>query len=141
VDQTFSHFRTELVALNHELQTPNIDLDTGNPTAPGEYPLADRTYRELLDKLASDHFEHTDEALRQDILRFYEKFGVPEQDSRIDRCDVECWRKIWVEVNQLRAVALLNPADRAQPRPRAKISTRSRNGAIASGPAGNTAGM
>ena len=137
VDQTFSHFRTELTAVkNQELLTPNIDLDTGKPTSCGEYPLADRTYRQLLDKLAEDHFEHTDEALRRDILQFYEGAEVSEQGSRIDRCDVECRRKTWLEVNQLRAVALLDPADRAQPRQPAGISTAAKDARIASGPGG-----
>jgi len=114
VDQTFSHFSSELRAVESQgLSAPNIDLDTGKPTAPGEYPLADRTYRELLDKLADDHFEHADEALRENILQFYDGLGAPTPDAPIDRCDAGCWRKTLLEVNQLRAVALLDPADRA----------------------------
>jgi hypothetical protein len=133
VDQTFTHFRTALIAVkDQDLQPANIDLDSGKPTARGEYPLADRTYRDLLGKLANDHFENTDEALRQDILRFYERFGVTEQESRIDRCDAECWRKTWIEVNQLRAVALLDAADRAQPRRPTKTSPGVEDSAIAS---------
>jgi hypothetical protein len=133
VDQTFTHFRTELIAVkDQDLRPPNIDLDSGELTARGEYPLADRTYRELLGKLANDHFEHTDEALRQDILRFYERFGVTEQESRIDRCDVECWRKTWIEVNQLRAVTLLDAADRAQPRRPTKTTPSAEDSAVTS---------
>ena len=132
VDQTFSHFRAELTAVkNPDWQAPNINLDTGKPTALGEYPLADRTYRELLARLANDHFEHTDEALRQDILRFYERFGIHQQESRIDRCDAVCWRKTWIEVNQLRSVALLDAADRTPPRRPTKASTDVKNSAIA----------
>ncbi|MGO9518483.1 MAG: zinc dependent phospholipase C family protein [Candidatus Korobacteraceae bacterium] len=138
VDQTFSHFRTELTALkNQDIKTPNIDLDTGKPTARGEYPLADLTYRELLDKLASDHFEHTDEALRQDIVHFFNGHGVAEEASRIDPCDAGCRLKTWIQVNQLRAVALLDPADRPQPQQPTKTSMRSKDGAIASSPMGN----
>jgi len=116
---------------NPDWQAPNINLDTGKPTALGEYPLADRTYRELLARLANDHFEHTDEALRQDILRFYERFGIHQQESRIDRCDAVCWRKTWIEVNQLRSVALLDAADRTPPRRPTKASTDVKNSAIA----------
>jgi Zinc dependent phospholipase C len=133
VDQTFSQFRSKLMAVkNEDLQPSNIDLDTGKPTARGEYPLADRTYRELLDKLAHDHFENTDEALRRNILGFYERFGASEQKSPIDRCGVECWRTTWVEVNQLRAVALLDSADRAQPQRATKAAQRVKDAAIAS---------
>ena len=47
-----------------DLQTPEIDLDTGKPTKRGEYPLADATYRELLDELADEQFAHLNEPLR-----------------------------------------------------------------------------
>jgi len=95
----------------------------------------------LLDKLASDHFEHTDEALRQDILHFFNGHGAAEQESRVDPCDAGCRLKTWIEVNQLRAVALLDPADRPQPQLPAQTSPRSQEGAIASSPAGNNARM
>jgi hypothetical protein len=34
------------------LRLPNVNMDTGQPTVPGEYPLADRTARELRKRLA-----------------------------------------------------------------------------------------
>jgi hypothetical protein len=136
VDQTFSHLRTELIAVkNEDLQTPNIDLDTGKPTARGEYPLADATYRELLAKLASDHFQHTDEALRQNILGFFDHGRDVEQESRIDPCNTECWRKTWVQANQLRAVALLDSFDRAQPQQLSKVTAITKAGTITGGAA------
>jgi len=110
VDQTIDRFSRALTEVkNHDLRTPNIDLDTGEPIRRGEYPLADYTYRELLDDLANDHFEHTDEALRQNILQFYDGFGFPQPGARIDHCVAERWRKTWTELNQLRASALLRP--------------------------------
>ena len=141
VDQTFGHFRIELTAVkNQDLQRPNIDLDTGKPTARGEYPLADATYRELLAKLASDHFEHTDEALRQNVLGFFDHGGDVGQESRIDRCNTECWRKTWVEVNQLRSATLLDSFDRAQPQQQpSKVTAITKVGSITSGPGQNAA--
>ena len=123
VDQTIDHFSTALTELkNHDLQTPNIDLDTGKPTERGEYPLADATYRELLDALAYDHFNHMDDALRNNILEFYEGFGFPKAGTRIDKCVIQRWEKTWIELTQLRATALLGPLDKTQ----TAISTRAR---------------
>ena len=115
VDQTIDEFSKALTEVkNHDLQTPNIDLDTGKPTQRGEYPLADYTYRELLDDLANDHFDHADEALRQNILQFYDGFGFPSPGTRIDHCVAERWRKTWTELIQLRAFALLDSENQAQ---------------------------
>ena len=40
-----------------KLDLPNMDFDTGRPTAAGEYSLADKTYAHLLDDLAKKHFD------------------------------------------------------------------------------------
>ncbi len=116
VDRTIDQFGKALTeARNDDLQTPNMDLDTGKLTRRGEYPLADYTYRQLLDALAGDNFQHMDDALRQNILQFYEGFGMPGPGTRIDSCVAQRWHKTWIEVNQLRAFALLDAADQAQP--------------------------
>jgi len=116
VDQTIDQFRKALSAVkNDNLQTPNIDLDTGKPTKRGEYPLADATYRGLLDELASDHFNHVDDALRDDILNFYEGYGFPKAGTRIDKCVFQRWQQTWIEVNQLRAGTLPNAVGPPQP--------------------------
>ena len=114
VDQTIDQYGKALQQVkNNGLQTPAINLDTGKPTKRGEYPLADATYRELLDDLASDKFSHMDQALRDNILNFYDGFGPLPPGTRLDRCSVERWRKTWGEVNQLRALAILDPLDQA----------------------------
>jgi len=125
VDQTIDRFSKALTEVkNHDLQTPNIDLDTGKPTRRGEYPLADYAYRELLDELASDHFNHMDDALRQNILQFYDGFAFPEPGARMDHCVAERRRKTWTELNQLRASALLHPEDQAHEPGAAQIAMR-----------------
>lgn len=51
--RTRARYRTELEAFRTgRLRLPNIDLDTGKPTAPGEYPLADATMADLQKHLA-----------------------------------------------------------------------------------------
>jgi len=94
-----------------DLQTPEINLDTGKPTKRGEYPLADFTYRELLDELAYEQFAHLNEPLRQNILNYYAGFGFPPAGTRIDKCVAQRWTKTWVELTQLRSFELLDVFD------------------------------
>jgi len=69
---TVSTYDTKLdavEALNYGL--PNIDLDTGRPTQPGEYAHCDRAYAELLHKLKGQHFAKVTSDLRDNLLSFY----------------------------------------------------------------------
>lgn len=54
-----------------DLKLQNKDLDTGRPTSAGEYRLADNSYAQILDKLASHKFENVTPDLRENILAFY----------------------------------------------------------------------
>jgi hypothetical protein len=53
------------------LNLPNKDLDTGEPSRAGEYPLGDKTYARLLEKLQEKQFLNIDAGLRENILTFY----------------------------------------------------------------------
>jgi len=123
VDETIDYFGRALRDLkSNQLVTPNIDLDTGNPTKRDEYPLADATYRTLLDDVTADNSKAADPALRDDILQFYNGFAFPTpQYGRLDHCVVERWRQTFTEVNRLRATELLEPQlsniETAQSRP------------------------
>jgi hypothetical protein len=109
VNQTVDQYGKALQQVrNKNLQAPNIDLDTGKPTQRGEYPLADATYRELLDQLAADRFANMDDALRENMLRFYDGLEFPPQGTRIDKCVMQRWSKTWIEVTQLRSFELLD---------------------------------
>jgi hypothetical protein len=79
----------------------NEDFDTGKPTAPGEYALADETYEQLLDKLAAGNFAAVSPGLRADILRFYSN-STASGDSKEQR---ERWEKTQKELAQLRGVS------------------------------------
>jgi len=112
VDQTIDQYGKALREVKQgDLQAPAIDLDTGKPTRRGEYPLADATYRELLDELAYEQFSHLNEPLRQDILNFYAGFGFPPAGTRIDKCVAQRWTTTWVELTQLRSLELLDAFD------------------------------
>jgi len=50
---------------------PNLNLDTGRPTRPTDYVLADETYADLLRTLRKHKFEYLTPALKGNILAFY----------------------------------------------------------------------
>ena len=69
-------FRQSLDALRAgRLHLANTDFDTGEPTARGEYSLADATYDELLDALAHRQFVDMPEALSANIVAYYADGG------------------------------------------------------------------
>jgi hypothetical protein len=59
---------------------PDIDFDTGKPTAFGEYGLTDQSYSQLVINLEKDKFTNVTPALKKGILSFYSK-----ADSTSDR--------------------------------------------------------
>ena len=75
-EQSFRDSRTRygdaLVAVGeHRLSLPNTDFDTGRPSHVGEYPLADKTYKELVTRLKKKKWAGATQALRDNITRFY----------------------------------------------------------------------
>jgi hypothetical protein len=72
INLTVDQYRSFLQAVRTKsLRLPNDDLDTGNLTAPREYPLTDDTYAKLLSQLADHKFDLTSTELRENILHFY----------------------------------------------------------------------
>jgi hypothetical protein len=69
---TRARYRTALAAVGRgRLDLANTDFDTGQPSAHGEYPLADDTYAELLDRLAKRNFAGVPVALTRNVRAFY----------------------------------------------------------------------
>src|SRR4051794_17103633 len=57
VNNTIDTFRVTVRNVSHEPYTLDpYDLDTGKPTAPGEYSLTDETYAEWVKRLSGDKF-------------------------------------------------------------------------------------
>jgi hypothetical protein len=84
--QTRDRFHQSLEALKAgRLNLTNTDFDTGKPAARGEYPLADDTYAELVDKLAKRGFAGVAEPLRANLTRFYAAFDPLPNESKKDR--------------------------------------------------------
>lgn len=79
----------------------NEDLDTGDPSLPGEYRLADKTYAELLDRLADRKFADVPAATTADILNFYSKASNDPPQSKKER---KRWERTQRELAQLRQI-------------------------------------
>ncbi len=110
INETVDYFRKALQEVKSgDLKTADINLDTGNPTERDKYPLADATYRTLLDDLSADHFKGVDDGLRDNLLNFYSGYAFPSTEyGRLDKCVVERWRQTITELNGLRAVKYLD---------------------------------
>ena len=71
---------------------PNTNLDTGQPTRPAAYALADHTHAELLRALHQHQFAHLTPALRQALLTFYAT-GVPTPAQQVEHGDPKTERR------------------------------------------------
>ena len=82
-----------------ELQLHNRDYDTGNPTVPGEYALADKTYAKLVRQLASDGFTQVSPSLRENILAFYADPSGPVETEKHKKE----WKEIQADLQLLKS--------------------------------------
>jgi hypothetical protein len=76
----------------------NDNFDTGTRAGPGEYPLADKTYARLLDRLAKDHFVQVSPKLRSDLLTYYSDLNAPYSTKQ----KTKQWEVVLHEVNDLK---------------------------------------
>ncbi len=77
----------------------NMNSDTGQPTRPGQYRLADKAYAKLLEKLARDDFKGVTPELRADILSFYADTDLPIATKK----DNSKWKALMRNVERLKA--------------------------------------
>ncbi len=113
-EKTFmASFNTTLARYRHLLADAgtgrphfeNLDLDTGKPTRPGEYRLADDTYSKLARTLAEKHFAGATAPLESDILSF---FANPEGPIATRRNKGE-WRDTVRAVDEMKQAASAPP--------------------------------
>jgi hypothetical protein len=83
------------------LDLPNTDFDTGKPSAHGEYPLADETYSELIDRLSRRDFADVSAALRRNITAYYA--AAPART--LTRKEAKRMEKVQKQLAALRAAA------------------------------------
>jgi len=83
LNHTVDRFNELLRTLNQSADPPfslaNLDLDTGDHDDPGDYPLADKTYAELVSHLASQPRHAIPTDLKQHLLHFYRDPSYTEQ--------------------------------------------------------------
>jgi hypothetical protein len=82
-----------------EVALPNDDFDTGTVTKPGEYQMADKTYEQLLDKLADHHFAKVSPELQRVVLEYYSDANAPLATKK----DRKRWAKVLREIDELKA--------------------------------------
>lgn len=102
-DASVAHYEAAVSKLQKEKPVfTDIDFDTGKLTAPGEYGLADKTYSDLVIKLADTHFEQLTSPLKEHILQYYQNPAAAEkfQKPKSDRVDV---KKTNMALQQLKA--------------------------------------
>ncbi len=81
------------------LSLANRNFDTGQPTTPGKYDLADRAYARLLDRLARHDFASLPPSLRRNLLDFFADLNGPNRTRECPRM----WRKTVKDVEKLKA--------------------------------------
>jgi hypothetical protein len=102
INKTFDDYKHLL-----EQATTNVpdlqdrDLDTGEPTRPAEYTLADDTYAKLLTQLAEKKFARARPELRDNLLKFYADPSAPVKT----KLDEGKWQKVQDALNQLRSAS------------------------------------
>ncbi|WP_347159521.1 zinc dependent phospholipase C family protein [Pontibacter chitinilyticus] len=102
---TVTHYSAFLRQMQQQENVPqlqNLELDTGKPTKPGTYKLADKTYAKLLDKLSKDDFKKLTPALRSNLNQFYSHVQAPEQIAE----DQDEWKQAQQALEKLQTVTL-----------------------------------
>jgi hypothetical protein len=94
------------------LHLENLDYDTGKPTEPAEYRLADEAYSKLARALAEKHFATASSPLRQNLAAFFADPARPIATRRHKRK----WRATLRALAELSAARV--PLDPPKPRNR-----------------------
>jgi hypothetical protein len=99
--QSYTQMVTDEKQTGHaELKDDNFD--TGTVTGPGDYPMADHAYAELLDHLSEDHFSQVTPDLRAVILAYYADMNAPFSTKK----NKKKWNELVVQIGQLKTAAV-----------------------------------
>ena len=100
INKTVDHYGALLGNVQKKsLQLADNDLDSGKPTAAGEYSLADTTYATMLAQLAEKRFGATSAALQKNIVGFYSNPLAPIETKK----DRDKWQKVQSNLDALKA--------------------------------------
>jgi len=99
-DRTLDVYRGFLAGRDPaQLQLANRDFDTGEPTRPTEYGLADNTYAKLAIQLAGRDPAAIDPKLRDDILAYFRDQTLPFATKK----DKKQWQQAQAAIEKLKA--------------------------------------
>jgi hypothetical protein len=99
-NRTMDEYRTLLAgAENGSLPPGDRDFDTGKPTRPGEYRLADNAYAKLVEKLAEEHTGPLDASLLDNVLEFYRD----TEANFATKKDAKEWQRVLAALEKLRS--------------------------------------
>jgi hypothetical protein len=105
-DKTLDMYRRLLAqAGSGQLRPVNMNFDTGQPTKPASYKLADDAYAKLALKLA-DHGGVADPKMTADIVAYFSDADLPYATKR----DAKEWRKTLEAVAKLKSSIASAPA-------------------------------
>jgi|SRR5581483_4536296 len=82
----------------NRLTLPNDNFDVGKATGPGEYQLEDKTYADLLQRLAQQKFAGLTPELRADVLNFYSYPNAAYATKK----DPKAWAQVQSELQELK---------------------------------------
>ncbi len=100
INKTFDDYKRLLQSAHlHSPELPNRDLDSGEPTRPAEYTLADDTYAKLVTQLAEKKFGQAGAGLRNNILDFYSDRSADVNTKK----DEGEWQKVLGALDQLKS--------------------------------------
>ena len=88
LNRTVDTFRRLLQQSNTAGSFPaiaNLDLDTGDGVKRGDYPLADRTYDQLLERLTTQLERPIPASLKRNILEYYAEAGTAEPGEKVSK--------------------------------------------------------
>ncbi len=100
INKTFDDYKGLLQSVHASSpELPNRDLDSGEPTRPAEYTLADDTYAKLVTQLAEKKFGQASPGLRNNILDFYSDRSADVNTKK----DEDEWQKVLAALDQLKS--------------------------------------
>lgn len=93
-----------------KLNLPEMDLDTGKPTHPGEYSLCDDAYADLLDRVVKEEPNGMDPSLRQNLLAF---FG--DGSELTTKKDPKRWTQLQSDLEKLKTASAVAESEPRRP--------------------------
>ena len=98
-DKTLDLYRSLLAEQGRRhLALDNRDFDTGRPTQPAEYKLADNAYAQLAIKLADHDPATIDAQVRKNVLTFFSNLDLPYATKK----DSSEWSKTLTAIDKLK---------------------------------------